>query len=197
MANQELQSKIKALISQQTGDTADSNKEALRQILVLADNMDEAISQRNAENQSRRLKNEELEKQISAKDEEIKQLNNTQPELTRLKALEAEYLAAKKQGFDKRLADWNKKAEIFKVDNTHKLFDKIEKAKDKFVFPVDDKTPLTDEQLAANETAYAIFETTGYFQTDDKQIPALPRPGGDNSQLIKTSGEALFTMEKK
>lgn len=196
-----IKDKLTQVITQLSGDNADALKTLLREAIAEFDTVYETLTQANNESKTRKEKIKELEKQIEAKDEQLEKFNNLNPELDRLKKVEAEHLSYKKEQYDKRLSEWTEKAKVFAIPETDKRFDKINKAKDQFVFPADEKSALTDEQLAANLKAYNLLDMAGYFSTEgggNDPIPPRPAPtktSGDKSE--KSAGQALWeTMIK-
>jgi DNA repair exonuclease SbcCD ATPase subunit len=191
-----LKEKLNNLISQLTGDNAEALKQSLRECISDADTMSEALLQANNESKSRKEKLRTLESEMSDLKEQSEKLKNNEPELTRLKGIETEYLNSKKAGFEKRHADWMEKQKKLKVEETDPQFDKIEKVKGQFVY-ADDKTQLTDEQLAANEKAYSLLSDINFFAEDNSKAEAFPRAGGGNNSLISKEQAAINVSQGK
>ena len=128
--------------------------------------------------------------------EKLETLEKSETELTELRKLKALYESEKKASYDKRLSSWQEKAKIFSIDKTDKRFDKIEKVKSKFIFPADEKTVLTEEQLALNENTYALLQETGYFELASTDPKGLPNPANPNPTDNMSSGQALLNRMK-
>jgi chromosome segregation ATPase len=187
-----IRDRINTVISQLTGDNAEALKAELRQALTEADNMNEALIQANGEAKTRKEKLRESEAKVAELNENIEKFNNITPELARLKKVETDFLAEKKAGFDNRLTAWNDKAKVFGIDKTNKLFEKVEKIKADFIFG-SDEVPLNDEQLTANERAYALLDKAGYFATDEGGGKGFDRPFTGTQPPTGTPGSSLFT----
>jgi hypothetical protein len=167
---------IDDVISQLTGDGADALKEKLREAKVQFGRVEESLSDANKESKNRKEEIRELKAKQESFDSEIEKYKNLNPELDRLKAIEAKYNAKLQKDYTGKANTWKGKAEIFAIPETDNRHAKIAKVKDKFIFPADDKTALTDEQIDANLRAYDLLEMAGYFETDNNLQPALPHP---------------------
>ena len=58
---------------------------------------------------------------------------------------------------------WAEKAKILAVDKTHKLFDKVQKVKDRFTLPKDEKDELSIDVIKRNLETFELLESTQYF----------------------------------
>lgn len=91
----------------------------------------------------------------------------------RVQELEAIYKAAleKAAKFDELVekqnseikTKWAEKAKILAADKTHKLFDKVQKVKDRFTLPKDDKDELSIDVIKRNLETFELLESTQYF----------------------------------
>lgn len=174
---------INQVIGQLTGDGADAQKDVLRKAISEAETMQEQLIQANGEAKTRKEKVREAEAKISELNDQIEKLNNITPELEQYKKKAAELDNYKQQQYEQRLTQWTEKAKVFDVKETDKAFEKMSKAKAKFTFPADDKTPLTDEQIDANLKAYDLLDMAGFFTvTDDDKGGGFPRPGNQGNE---------------
>jgi len=194
-----IRDRLNKIISQLTGDNAEALKTELREAISEAETMNEALLQANNESRTRKEKLREKDAELTEWKEKAESLTNLNPELDRLKKVEAEFNTHKQTIFDSKLNTWKSKAEIFAVPETDKRFAKVVKIKDQFTFPADDKSQLTAEQIDANLKAFNMLEIAGYFDGVDNDTKPLPRPK-DNSPVPKdrqTAGQALFTTTIK
>jgi chromosome segregation ATPase len=194
-----LRERLNKIISQLTGDNAEALKTELREAITEAETITESLMQANNESKTRKEKIRALETELSDTKEKVEGFTNLNPELERLKKVEAEFNTHKQTIFDSKLNTWKSKAEIFAVPETDKRFAKVVKIKDQFTFPADDKSQLTAEQIDANLKAFNMLEIAGYFDGVDNDTKPLPRPK-DNSPVPKdrqTAGQALFTTTIK
>jgi predicted RNase H-like nuclease (RuvC/YqgF family) len=189
-----IKEKLNHIISQLTGDNADALKQELREAILEADNITEALTQANAESKARKEKLRTIESELNDVKEALDKTKSLTPELETYKKKAADYDAYLSQQRQTRLADWNKKASIFNTKETDKLHGKLQAVKDKFVFAPDDKTELTDEQVSANMRAYELLEVAGFFKAEDDNKGGFPRPANNdgNNKATLTSGQALF-----
>ena len=111
---------------------------------------------------------------LKKKDDEIKRLKSIEKEHT-------EYVAAEQ----KKHADiWAARAKKFEVEESDPIYPKVQEVVSKFTFGTEE-TPLTPEQVKANNALFEIYDEIGHFGKPDKKdidgkVPTKPpaQPGG-------------------
>lgn len=84
---------------------------------------------------------------------------------------------------------WAEKAKMLSVDETHKLYSKVQKVKDRFVLPKDDKDELSIDTIKRNLENFELLESTQYFEPTTTETGGNP-PRTDGS--MPASREQIY-----
>jgi len=152
------------------------------------DGVVEDLHSANGESKKRKEKIRELTAQIEetgdSESDWKEKLKKKDDEIKRLKSIEkehTEYVAAEQ----KKHADiWATRAKKFEVEESDPLYPKVQEVISKFSFGTEE-TPLTPEQVKANNALFEIYDEIGHFGKPDKKdidgkVPTKPpaQPGG-------------------
>ena len=89
---------------------------------------------------------------------------------------------------------WAAKATILAADKTHKLFDKVQKVKDRFTLPKEDKDELPIDVIKRNLETFELLESTQYFEAD--QTPSGGKATGNGIDIPISRAEAYVDLAK-
>ena len=148
--NAELQSAVNELFDSAVSENVDD------QTKMLKFQVKKALSQRD----DAREQIIEFEHKVDQFGQKVKAFDVEREELGQYK-IQVEQI--QKQKTDANLESWNKRKEIFSVDESDKMFEKVGKVKERFAFGDE----LTPEQVAKNLDTLKIYDDVNYFSTEN------------------------------
>jgi len=117
----------------------------------------------------------EMESELEQSQSKLEKLETDYSEAGKWKQ---ELDAFKEKQFNESRTLWIEKSKLFKVEETDKMFSKIDKIKADFVIK-ENPEDYTNEEIAQNINALKPYEKIGYFAVDNKD------PGFDDSRSKK------------
>lgn len=157
-------------------DNAEANALVADAIREASDVLD-SLSSANRESAGRKTKIRELEAELETvkTDLDAAKKNDIQPEIDRLKKIEAEFQEHKKNQAQALRDSWAEKAKRFDVAETDARHGKITKLREQFAW-ADEGKELEIDAVQANLKAFTIAELAGMFDEVKPADTRTPAP---------------------